>query len=232
MVRVAVLISVLAVAAVAVAVALAATRSPRALRAAIFASARKQHSAHYVEHGVAQGLHQTMVADVAATRGIQRVSFTLGGKKGQFTVRVVGRTAYLLGNTVALDSFLGFTAAQAAQYHGRWISVTPSSQMYKALAASVTLPSFLHDIYPSAPLAFVTAKIGGRKVTGVRGTTREPGVVRFVEAVYPDSKLRPFGVADIESSKAFIDEIRISRWNEPVHVQAPANAVPIATVQA
>jgi hypothetical protein len=95
----------------------------------------------------------------------------------------------------------------------------------------VTLPSFLHDIYPSAPLAFVTAKIGGRKVTGVRGTTREPGV-RFVEAVYPDSKLRPFGVADIESSKAFIDEIRISRWNEPVHVQAPANAVPIATVQA
>jgi hypothetical protein len=231
MARVAVLISVLALAAVVAGVALAVTRSPRALRAAIFASARTQHSVHYVEHGVAQGLHQTMVADVAATRGMQRVSFTLGGKKGQFTVRVVGRTAYLLGDTVALEGYLGFTSAQAAQYHGRWISVTPSSHMYKALAASVTLPSFLHDIYPSAPLALVTAKIGGRKVMGVRGINREPGV-RFVEAVYPDSKLRPLEVADIESSKRFIDEIKISRWNEPVHVQAPANAVPIATVQA
>jgi hypothetical protein len=231
MARVAMLIAVLAVAAAVAAVALAATRSPKALRAAIFAAARKQHSAHYVENGVAQGLHQTMISDVAATRGIQKISFTLGGKKGQFTVRVVARNAYLRGNTVALDDYLGFTAAQAAQYHGRWISIPPSNHRYQALAAAVTLPSFLHDIYPHAPLGIVTTKIGGRKVTGVRGTSREPGV-RFLEAVYPDSKLRPLGVADVEPAKGFIDEITISRWNEAVHVQAPANAVPIATVDA
>jgi hypothetical protein len=222
---------VLSAAAAAAAVALAA-QSPRALRASIFAAARKQHSVHYVERGLAPGvLRQTMVGDVAGTRGSQRITFTLQGKSGQFTVLVVGRIVYLRGSTYALDGYLGFTAAQAALYQGRWISVPPGDSKYAALAASVTLPSFLHDIYPRAPLALVTASVGGRKVTGVRGTNREPGV-RFVEALFPDSKLRPLAVSDVEPSKGFIDAIRISRWNEPVQVTAPANAVPIATVRA
>jgi hypothetical protein len=92
MARVAALIFVLVAAAVAAAVAFAA-QSPKALRAEIFAAARKQHSVHYVDVGAAQGLKQTMVGDVAATRGIQRISFTLQGKKGEFTVLVISRTA-------------------------------------------------------------------------------------------------------------------------------------------
>jgi hypothetical protein len=97
----------------------------------------------------------------------------------------------------------------------------------------VTLPSFLADNYPGRPLALVTTRIGGHKVTGVRGINREPGL-KFVEALYPASRppLLPREVLTIERTKGFLDATRISRWNEPVHVQAPANAVPIATVQA
>jgi hypothetical protein len=227
-----VLAAVLAAAAAASvgAVALAA-QSPRALRASIFATARKQHSLHYVERGAAgRVLRQRIVADVAGNRGIQRITFTIQGKKGVFTVIVVNRIAYVRGNAYALRVNLGLTTAQAAPYSGRWISVPPANARYKNLAASVTLPSFLHDIYPRAPLALVTTSIGGRKVTGVRGTNREPGV-RFVEAVFPDSKLRPLGVSDVDASKGFIDGIRISRWNERVHVTAPAGAVPVANIQ-
>lgn len=171
-----------------------------------------------------------MVGDVAGNRGIQKIVFTIQGKKGLFTVIVVNRLAYVRGNAFALQSNLGFTSAQAAQYDGRWISVPPGNAKYKDLAASVTLPSFLHDIYPTAPLGLVKATIGGRKVTGVRGINREPGV-KFVEALFPDSRHLPLAVSDIDVSKGFVDAIKISRWNERVHVTAPANAVPISSIQ-
>jgi hypothetical protein len=231
-VRVAALIFVVAVAAGIAAVAFAA-QSPKALRTAIFAAARHERSVHYVEAGAAKGLTQRIVGDVAATRGIQRVSFTLNGKKGRFTVLVVHRIAYLRGNAPTLAGYFGFTAAQAAQFQGQWISVPPSSKKYTDLAASVTLPSFLHDIYPGGRLSLVTSKIGGRARTGVRGTNREPGV-KFMEAIFPKSSapLLPEEVADIEPAKGFIDATKISGWNESVSVQAPAGAVPISTVQA
>ncbi len=223
-----------AVAAAAGAAAVAfAAQSPKSLRAAIFAAARKQHSVHYVESGAAQGLHQTMVGDVAGTRGRQRISFTLQAKKGSFTVLVVRRTAYLRGTALALQGYLGFTAAQASQFHGRWISVPASNKKYADLAASVTLPSFLQDIYPTAPLALAKARLGGQTRIGVRGTHRESGL-KFVEEVFPKARppLLPVAVADVEPTKGFLDEIKISRWNERVSVQAPANAVPISTVHA
>ena len=93
---------VVAVAAGAAAVAFAA-QSPKALRASIFAAARKQHAVHYVESGAAQGLHQTMVGDVAGARGSQRITFTIQGRTGSFTVLVVHRTAYLRGTSFALS---------------------------------------------------------------------------------------------------------------------------------
>lgn len=232
MARIAVLFVIVAAAvAGATAVALAA-QSPKALRATVFAAARKERSVHYVEQGAAQGLRQTMVADVAATRGVQRINFTLNGKKGQFTVLVVQRTVYLRGNQSALGVYLGFTAVQATKFQNQWISVPPSSGKYKDLAASVTLPSFLHDIYPSAPLSLVTTKIGGHLRTGLRGRNVEPGV-KFVEALFPTTSppLLPAAVSDVEPTKGFIDAIKISRWNESVRVEAPAHAVPLATVQ-
>lgn len=221
-----------AVAGGAVAAAIAA-QSPKALRTAIFAAARKQHAVHYVEIGAAQGLRQTIVGDVAATRGRQTFTFTLQGRVGQFTVLVVKRVAYLRGNALALAGYLGFTRAQASRYQGRWILVPHSNRRYKDLAAAVTLPSFLAESYPVRPLSLATAKIGGRKITGVRGTHREAGL-RYVQTVYPRSKppLLPLEVTDIEAKKGFVDATKISRWNETVRVGAPAHAVPIATVQA
>lgn len=235
MVRGIAIVVVLAVAAALAAVALAA-QSPKTLRAAIFATARKQHSLHYVEQGALPGLHQTIVSDIAGKRGVQTITFTLQGKnqseKGRFTVRVVEPLVYLRADTVAMHDYLGFTEAQTAGFHDQWIAVRPGQHRYKELAASVTMSSFLHDIYPSAPLTFVTTSIAGHKVEGVKGTNKEPGGNKFTEAVFPDSKLRPLGVFDVEASKGFLDAVKISRWNEAVHVKAPAHSVSITSVEA
>jgi hypothetical protein len=220
----------LTVAAAAAAVAVAATQSPKKLRTQIFNTARKQRSVHYDERAVGPGLTQQMTSDVAGKRGVQKITFTLGKKKGRFIVRVVNKTAYLRGDSEALHAYFGFTTAQAGTYKSRWIAVRKGQPKYNDLAASVTLPSFLHDIYPSTPLVLVGTTINGHKVTGVRGVNRQGGGVEFVEDVYPDKQLRPFGVHDIEPTKGFVDSFKLSRWNEAVHVAMPANAVPITTV--
>ena len=225
MVRILALLTAVALAAAVAATVALAARSPKSLRASIFAAARKQHSVHYVEHAVAPSLRQTMVADVAGSRGIQKITFTLQGKKGHFTVRVVKRIAYVRGNALGLQS-AGLTAADAARYQGRWVSIRPSNHLYPDLAADVTLPTFLHDIYPAAPLALVRTTIRSKEVTGVRGTNRESGIT-FQEALFPDSKLRPLGVTDVDKSSGFVDATTISHWNEAVHVRAPAHAVPL-----
>ncbi|HEX6952499.1 MAG TPA: hypothetical protein VF124_06875 [Gaiellaceae bacterium] len=217
------------------AVALAA-QSPRELRAAIFATAKKQHSLHYVERDSAAGLHQTMVSDIAGQRGVQRVSFTLSGNgrtaKGQFTVRVVEPQVYFRADKVAMQDYLGFTASQAAAYHDKWIVVPRGQHLHKALATAVTMSSFLHEIYPSAPLALANTSIGGRRYTGVRGTNdTEGGGFKFVETVFPDSKMRPFAVSAVDRNKGFISAVKISRWNQAVRVTAPAGAVPLRSVQ-
>ena len=236
MFRVAVIVALLTAMAALAAVALAA-QSPTALRAAIFATAKKQHSLHYVERDSAPGLSQSMVADISGKRGVQRISFTLTGNgrsaKGQFTVRVVEPLVYFQADQVAMHDYLGFTAAQATAYHDKWIVVRPGQHRYKDLAAAVTMPSFLHDIYPSAPLTLVKTSIGGHQHTGVKGTNSTEGAgFKFVEAVFPDSKMRPHAVAAVDRKKGFTSAVKISRWNQAVPVEAPSGAVPITAVEA
>lgn len=236
MFRVAAIVAVIAAVAALAAVALAAS-SPKALRAAIFAAAKKQHSLHYVEQDAAPGLRQSMVSDVAGKRGVQKIGFTLQGNgksaKGQFTVLVVKPLVYFRADSVAMHDYLGFTPAQAATYHDKWIVVRPGQHRYKDLAASVTMSSFLHDIYPSAPLAFIKASIGGHKSTGIAGINNAEGAgFTFQEALFPDSKMLPLSVSQVDRNKGFISAGKISRWNEAVHVKAPANAVPITSVEA
>lgn len=235
MFRLTAIVAVVAASAALAAVALAA-RSPKALRSAIFATAKKQHSLRYLERDIAPGLHQSMVSDISGKRGVQRISFTLAGNgrsaKGQFTVRVVEPLVYFQADKVAMHDYLGFTVAQAAAYHGKWIVVRPGQHRYKALAEAVTMSSFLRDIYPSAPLTLARTSIGGHAYTGVRGTNSTEGAgFKFVETVFPDSKLRPFAVSAVDRSKGFVSALKISRWNQAVRVPAPAGAVPITTVE-
>lgn len=235
MFRFAASVAVLAATAALAAVAFAA-RSPRALRAAIFATAEKQHSLRYVERDAAPGLRQEMVSDISGKRGVQRVSFTLQGNgrsaQGGFTVRVVEPLVYFRADEVSMHDYLGFTAAQAATYHDKWIVVRRRQHLYKNLAEAVTIPSFLRDIYPSAPLTLARTSIGGHEYTGVRGTNSTEGAgFKFVDTVFPDSKMRPLAVSAVERSKGFVSAVRLSRWNHAIRVPVPPDAVPITSVE-
>jgi hypothetical protein len=229
--RVGVLALVVAAAAVAVAAALAATQSPKQLREAMLAAAGSKHSLHYVSSGTSSGHTLRMVADVGRGRGIQRITFKSNGKSGPATVLVVRRTAYIRGNEFTMRSFFGFTPAQAAQYAGKWVSIPATSSAYSGVAADATFASFLSDLLPRRQLAVVRATVAGKKSVGLRGSVVQGGE-KLVETVYAPAHGTPLPFASkaVAPGHPGTSVTRMSRWNEPVHLTAPAHAVPISTV--
>jgi len=220
-----------AILAAAVAAAAApAAQGPVALRAAIFAAARAQRSVHYVAHPEGPGGSATIVGDVGATAGVQRIAFRRGGASGLATVRVVHRTAYVRADALTLRGFFGFGAGQASRYAGTWIAIRHTSRAYAGVAAAVTLRSFLAEIYPQAGLVRVSGSVGGRRVVGVRGLARHEGA-QLVETVYAPATGAPLPVLEREAGAAgYRGLTRIGPWNRPLRVRAPAHAVPFSEV--
>jgi hypothetical protein len=172
-----------------------------------------------------------MVSDVGRGRGIQRITFTSQGHSGPATVLVAGRTAYIRGDAFTLRSFFGFTQAQAARYAAQWISVPSSNPAYSDLTADATFASFLADLFPQKHLALASATIAGKKAVGVRGTVRQDGIT-LVDTVYAPAHGTPLPLEAkvVPAGHPGTSLSRMSRWNEPVRVTAPAHAVPISTV--
>jgi hypothetical protein len=221
---------VVGIAAGTAAVALAA-RSPQQWRAAMLAAASGRHSVHYVSSGSAAGHRIRMVADVGKGRGIQRITFTSHGHSGPATVLVVSRSAYIRGNTFTMRKFFGFTQAESTRYAGKWISIPSSNPGYSGVAADATFASFLADLLPKEHLKLVRATIAGRRSVGVRGSVLQGGT-KLVETVYAPAQGAPlpFEASATSPDHPGTSSSRLSRWNEPVHLTAPANAVPISTV--
>lgn len=173
-----------------------------------------------------------MVCDVAKDRGIQRISFTKGGTTGHVTVLVVNRTAYIRGDAFALHTYMGFTSAQASQYHGRWIAIPHGFPSYATVAAGVTLASVVHELeMTGSSLRRVAGTFGGHAVVGVRRTGKVSGL-QTIETLYAQAHGAPLPVAQIQvaPAKGYRDTTTLSHWNEPVRVAPPTNAVPISIV--
>jgi hypothetical protein len=228
--RIGILVIVAATAAVVAAVALAA-QSPKHLRAAMLAAASARHSVHYVSVTSAGGHSIRIVSDVGRGLGIQRFAIKIGSQSGPATVLVVGGSAYIQGNAFTLHSFFPFTKAQATKYAGQWISIPSTSGAFSTVAADATFASFLGDLLPTQHLSSVRATVGGRKAVGLRGNVRQ-GNLTLVQTVYAPASGTPlpFEEKAVAAQVPGPSIVRISRWNEAVHVTAPANAVPITTV--
>lgn len=204
-----------------------AAASPSQSLAAILAAGRAQHSVHYVALAT-NGVSRTrLVADVAATEGIQRITYAIGARTGTVTVLLKAGTVYVRGETFVLSTYLGFQAPASAKYANTWIRVPGSDRAYAPLAAAVTLPSTIDEFQLAGPLSFLPEKtVAGRRVTGIKGTAGRPPARA---ALYARAQGTPLPVGEVETLGKALDETLLSRWNEPVHVPVPARSVPIGT---
>lgn len=206
-----------------------AVQSPVALRASILNAARAQRSVHYVNQQ-SFGVHGLrMVCDVAAGDGIQRITFTEGARSGRVTVEVVDRVAYVRGDAFTLRNYMLFPSTQASRYANRWIKIPSSSPGYSTVAAGVTLGSLVQLLDPKGTPLRVAGTVGGHSATGVRVRRMTQGK-SYVMTLWASATGKPLPLEETVSAKGNRSKLSLDRWNEPVHVEVPARAVPIATV--
>jgi hypothetical protein len=229
--RLASIVLVVAAAAGAATVAYAA-QSPNALRASILAAARAQHSVHWSAKDVVGNVLVTSGADVTADAGIQRVHFQLGTQKSRVEIVVINDTAYVQGDATGLELNLGLTKAQATQYAGQWISIPKGDKLYATTSEGDTVGSLVDAITPHGRLSSIATKVHGARVIGVRGISGT-GKKKTAEVLVTRAtgKRLPIESDSFTPGTGYADHTTFSKWNEPVHVQAPASSTPIATVR-
>jgi hypothetical protein len=114
---------------------------------------------------------------------------------------VTKRSGHLRGDALTLHREFFLSKKKAARYAGKWIVIPPESDPYAELGET------FHDFVDSGAGAIVTilAPTHGKALPS-RQTTRFPG--------HPADK-------GLE---------KISRWNRPLHITAPAHALPYCKV--
>jgi hypothetical protein len=168
-------------------------------------------------------------ADAARGRGVQHLTDRFMNKSASIEVVVVGHTAYVRGGRSGLEdpALVGLRRAEASRYAGRWISIPSTDRLYGGLATAVTFRSFLRQIEPASHSRFraVSTMVEGTKALEIRALSKygELDVVSRGAGRLP--------VRAVQIAAGGMGGTTMSRWNEPVRVQTPANAVPIAVVR-
>jgi hypothetical protein len=229
--RAGVLTLFVAIAAVAAVAAFAGT-SARAVRASIIDAAKAQQSVHYVAKQVSGNSVTTLTGDVEVADGVQHVTIKIGKKTAHFTIVVIDQTAYFQGDELGLQLGLGLTKTQATTYAGQWISIPKGDKLYAGTAAFVTLDSVIQLITPHGRLAAAKAKYHGTRVIAVRGLSGKRKKKEAQILIAPaHGKHLPLEEDELAPGVEYISHTALSKWNEPVQVQAPATSTPIATVR-
>ena len=204
-----------------------AATSPKSLRTAILDATSAKHSVHYVVVDTGRDYRTSMVSDAVEHSGIQRITVVRSGRTGHVTVLVSHSTVYIRGDAFALHAYMALPKSRASRYARRWLSISHTSPVYASVAADVTFGSFVNHLLPKQQLSIVHGSVAGRSVIGVHGTACEQGI-NVIEAVFAPThgtRLPVEATAVLHGSYGGTGTRRMSRWNEPVRVQAPAHAI-------
>jgi hypothetical protein len=203
--------------------------------APIVAAALAQKSVHWEEiDRPHMQLPIKFVTDVNADSGTQRLTFAPGTRyAGKAQVRLVNDIAYVEGDAVGLKSVLYLDKARAKKYAGRWISIPKGDTLYAGIANGLTLASIIHDVIPGGrPLRLVRKNAHGTPRLVVEVDTHSRTFSGFPGSLSANANGKQLPVAfDIPNCVGCYTSGTFSKWNEPVHVQAPAKSVPITTVR-
>jgi hypothetical protein len=140
---------------------------------------------------------------------------------------VVKSTAYVRGDAFALRAYMHLPKSFASHHAGQWISIPHTSPIYRLATIDVTFKAFIDDSVPRHRLSVVRGTAAGKRLRGLRG--RAPGRSGTLTVFVPLSgpTLPVAGRHVVRGAYPVTSRVRISDWNEPVRVKAPAHAVPL-----
>lgn len=206
--------------------------SPARTAASILAAMKARHSFRYVSTSIDDaGVRITEISDVAADHGIQQITMSQNGHEAHMTVILAPKGAYVrAGSTTALVVLLGFNPKVAPDYVNRWIFVPPHDPAYAFIAFGADVGTAVRSLQLHGPFAAAHGSpLAGTAVIAVKGRLEYDPKTFVPAVVYARATGAPLPVR-IHAGRGRNGETNdFSRWNEPVHVTAPAGAVPIGT---
>jgi len=187
---------------------------------------RAQRSVHFTDTSVySVGSRWDYVADVGTTRGIKRLTFVLGGKTGHVTIVVYDGMAFVRGDALGLNKNADFREQPSKKYAGVWIRISRSDRWYQWAVRDGTIPSLARRFDLLPPFRERELTVGGQRVRRIFGRTVRDGDPASISLKATGASLP---LEKHITAPDFKEIERFSRWNETLHVHAPAHSVPIA----
>jgi hypothetical protein len=197
-----------------------AAKQPAEAVAAAKAAADGASSVHVSGSAASGGSPITLDLDLVAGQGGRgRVS-----ENGlSFEVIHVGSTVYIKGTPAFYQRVGGPAAARLLQ--GKWLKAPASVGSFSSLASLTDLRQLADRTLAihGTPARAGTATVGGQKAVGITNTAT--GGTLYIATTGP-----PYPVA-VTDDGARGGRIVLDRWNEPVSLAAPANALDITQLQ-
>ena len=198
-----------------------ADKSPSEILAATKAAADEAKSVHVSGSLVSGGTPITLDMNLLAGKGGR-------GKLSQdglaFELIDVGGTVYIKGSAAFYKHIGGSAAAQLLQ--GKWLKADANSSDFASLGQLTDLRELIDQSLadPGNLTKGATTTVNGVKAVGL--TDKKLGGTLYVAA-----SGKPYPV-EITKGGAGNGTISFDRWNQPLTLSAPANAIDIAALQA
>jgi hypothetical protein len=193
-----------------------ASKAPSAIVTSALAAIDNAKSAHISGRVVSASLPITLSLDLVSGKGGEG-TMSEGGLA--FKIRVVNQEVYINGSPAFWRHFGGAAAAQVFQ--GKWLKA-PASGQFAALAQLTDLHALLGSVLSThgALTKIGSATINGQSAVGVRDATN--GGTLYVATTGQSYPL------EIRKGGTGGGRITLGKFDEPVRLTAPANAIDIS----
>jgi hypothetical protein len=181
----------------------------------------KAGSVHVDAHLTRGKQTEAFSGDLTAQTGRRVVS----GPTDQRTTELqVDTTAYFQANQSALVTVLGFDSSLAGQIADKWVSISQGEPNYANLTGGLTLTSLLTQLPAPAGLSKTgIVTIDGQEVVGLRSAS-----TAGVSTIYVAATGEPLPVKMIAKANSSTQTVTLSRWGQPVTINAPPNAIQLS----
>jgi hypothetical protein len=198
-----------------------ADKSPSQILAAASAAAAKATSAHVIGSIDAPGSAESFDVQLLAGKGA-RGKVSLGG--ASFELIDTGATVYMRGSAAFYRRVGGSLAAKLLR--GKWLKAPASDAQFASLKRLTDLRRLIGSVLAGhgAVTKGGSATIEGTPAVAVRDTAKG-------ETVYVATSGQPYPL-QITKTGSGGGSISFDRWNAPVTLRAPSQAIDLATLQA
>jgi hypothetical protein len=211
-----------------------ASASPQSIYNAALAYAATQ-DVHYTSSATQGAAVLKVNGHTGPTAGEQSLTVKNGKTTESLTVKLIGTTGYLLGNSPALTQIIGLTAQQASTYANKWLSFPTGNQTLDQLISGLRNKDVAAELKLSGPFTFGTPKtIAGQATQAIVGSSTDSTGKKFPTTLYVESAAphRPLlEVSNPGPGKTAINgSVAFSNWGQTTHVAKPAHAVSLLTL--